>query len=92
MNPTTHNTAVLFDIFKRTDSSVRFLAVFLMALAISLLTSSPVSAQGFGIDVPYDQAVPGFLNAVTNAVQDVPNKEEIAKRAVWKYLSYDNHY
>jgi hypothetical protein len=52
--------------------------IFFPALAIFLLISIPASAQDYGIDVPYQRAVPAFINAVTNAVKDVPNKEEIA--------------
>jgi len=52
--------------------------VQIVILSAVILVPGNAWAQGFGVDVPYEEAVPNFWSAVGEAVEPYPEKEEIA--------------
>lgn len=59
----------------------KFFLLIMAPLLVVLIVNKPGYPQNYSVDVFYQDAVPAFLNAATNAVKDVPNKEEIAQWA-----------
>lgn len=61
--------------------AVRFFAATLIILFSLPYRAQAQTTDSFSPDVPYQEAVPAFLNAVTRAVEDVENKDDIARWA-----------
>lgn len=76
-----------FTVKRNNLRAMRVLAFFLVTFLYSAEVFSPIYAQpqdgtsSYEITTPYFDAVPAFLDAVGDAVQDVENKEEIVEWA-----------
>ena len=61
---------------------IRKWAVIVLFLGSFLIYSPPAGETAYTIDVPYQQAVPDFLEAITDATESVKDENELQEISV----------